>query len=144
MFTVTEDGRGCLLGGGTFCAGTGLDLGDFKATGDQGVWTVETLPGTPLNNVTIGSSRWQKRSEGSAWTDVAGTERNGEICGGLLPDQAGEYRWVVEVEIEGETGRFSSGNTVGDADSGSPLTLVNAVSWGLLKWRAARTGDSSN
>ena len=60
----------------------------------------------------FGISRWQVRGESGEWVDVNGTERDGEICGDLLPETPGEYRWVVEITTEGEVGRYASGNTL--------------------------------
>ena len=60
----------------------------------------------------FGTSKWQIRGEADEWADVDGTERVGEICGDLLPEARGEYRWVVEITTEGERGRYASGNTL--------------------------------
>ena len=60
----------------------------------------------------FGTSRWQVRGEDGEWVDVSGTERDGEICGNLLPEAPGEYRWVVEITTEGGLGRYASGNTL--------------------------------
>ncbi len=59
----------------------------------------------------FGISKWQVRGE-DGWVDVDGTERDGEVCGNLLPDRPGEYRWVVEITTEGGAGRYASGNTL--------------------------------
>ncbi len=60
----------------------------------------------------FGTSNWQIRGEADGWVDVEGTERVGEICGDLLPEGPGEYRWVVEITTEGDMGRYASGNTL--------------------------------
>ena len=54
------------------------------------------------------SSKWQSRATPNAeWTDIAGTERTGEICA-YTPTNAGEYRLVAEIRIDGELGMYSS------------------------------------
>ena len=58
-------------------------------------------------------TEWQRRSAGSAWTQVAGTRRNGEMCGyNLANAPAGEYRFVGEMTVNGARGRYRSENTV--------------------------------
>ena len=115
---------------------------------------------TTIDNVTysVGTSKWQMRGEDSEWVDVEGTERNGGICGSLLPDMPGEFRWVVEIEIDGVQRKYASGNTLviagdpeaedesaveeaGDesaAEEAGDETAVEAVTWGFLKSRATR------
>ena len=96
----------------------------------------------PVNNVTysVGISKWQMRGEDSEWVDVDRTERDGEVCGILLPDTPGEFRWVVEIDIGGEIEKYASGNTLvvaGDPDTGEE-TAVEAGTWGFIKSRANR------
>ena len=95
-----------------------------------------------VNNVTYsaGISKWQMRGEDSEWVDVEGTEREGEICGSLLPDMPGEFRWVVEIDIDGEIEKYASGNTLvvaGDPGAGDE-SAVQTVTWGVIKSRGAR------
>ena len=92
------------------------------------------------NNATysfVGPTKWQmRRGEDSAWGDVLGTERTGEVCG-MSPDMPpGEYRWVAEVEVDGVTEKYASGNTL--IVAGDPETAVEAVTWGTLKLTATR------
>lgn len=68
------------------------------------------ISNTTVNGVTytIVSSKWQMRADSaSAWSDVAGTERTGQICA-LNPTESGEYRLVFEITIDGTTGHYSS------------------------------------
>ena len=69
-----------------------------------------TLGNTTLNGVTysIVSSKWQTRADSaSAWSDIAGTERTGQLCS-LNPTAPGQYRLVAEITISGTTGNYSS------------------------------------
>ena len=54
------------------------------------------------------SSKWQSRATPNAeWTDISGTETTGELCA-YTPTNAGEYRLVAEIRIDGELGIYSS------------------------------------
>ena len=69
-----------------------------------------TLGNTTINgvNYSIVSSKWQTRAgSGSAWSDVADTERTGQLCS-LNPSVSGEYRLVAEITVSGTTGNYSS------------------------------------
>ncbi|MCY3738714.1 MAG: T9SS type A sorting domain-containing protein [Gemmatimonadaceae bacterium] len=86
-----------------------------------GVLTIAVAPGggcLTVSNVvsdsvtSFGTSKWQILGEDAEWTDVSGTERDGDICGSLLPDTPGEFRWVVEITTDGVTGKYASGNTL--------------------------------
>ena len=65
-------------------------------------------------NYTIHSSKWQRRADaGSAWADIPGTEKQGELCGySLTAASAGEYRMVVDMTIGSERGKYSSENSI--------------------------------
>ena len=98
-----------------------------------------------MNGVTysIGAFKWQMRKgEDSEWTDVPGTEQTGgAICGiSTIPEMPGEYRPVVEIQIGGKIGKYTSGNTLvvaGDPEAeDEDATAVEAVTWGFLKSRA--------
>ena len=72
------------------------------------------LSNTTINGVTytVHSSKWQRRDDaGSSWEDVPGTEQQGGLCA-YNPTNAGEYRMVGEVSINGVRGRYSSENTI--------------------------------
>ena len=75
--------------------------------------TCISISGTTLNGVTYSfvSSKWQTRANSSsAWSDIAGTERTGQLCS-YNPSAPGEYRLVAEITIDGETGYYAS-NTI--------------------------------
>ena len=75
--------------------------------------TCISLSGATLNGVTYSfvSSKWQTRANSSsAWSDIAGTERTGQLCS-YNPSAPGEYRLVAEITIDGETGHYAS-NTI--------------------------------
>ena len=135
------NGEGCLYGGATYCTESGaLELGIFAAAHRGGYFEILKLPGDPLNTAVIGASRWQRRIGESEWLDVEETVRDGVVCGNLLPDEPGEYRWVVHVEGEEQAGSYASGNTLviaGDPEA-EDETAVEAVTWGFLKSRATR------
>ena len=83
------------------------------------------LPGVSLNNVGACSSwrassygnsyefrtsKWQWRTgPGRTWTDIRGTSRIGVVCP-YWPGQAGEYRLVGEIIINGDRIMYSSEN----------------------------------
>ena len=71
-----------------------------------------SISNTTLNGVTytVHTSKWQM-SSGSAWVDVPGTEREGQVCS-YSPTSPGEYRLVAEVSINGVRGYYSSENTL--------------------------------
>ena len=56
----------------------------------------------------VHNSKWQTRSDpDTEWADVKGTETIHGLCS-YTPTAPGEYRLVVEIAIDGETGRYSS------------------------------------
>ena len=56
------------------------------------------------------SSKWQTRANSDAeWTDVEGTETNGEVCS-YTPSSPAHARLVAEIAIDGETGKYASRN----------------------------------
>ena len=72
------------------------------------------MQNTTINGVTYTThnSKWQRRDDSSApWTDVAGTEKQGGLCS-YSPTNAGEYRLVGEITIDGSRGMYSSENTI--------------------------------
>ena len=55
-------------------------------------------------------SKWQKRANSDAeWTDIEGTETNGEVCS-YTPSVPAHARLVAEIAINGETGKYASKN----------------------------------
>ena len=56
---------------------------------------------------TVHTSKWQRRaSTGTAWEDVAGTSKTGQLCP-YSPSRPGQYRAVAEITINGERGKYS-------------------------------------
>ena len=82
------------------------------------VWTVRAGQ-VRLANLTAGgciahnaitSSKWQRRDdENSPWSDLPGTEQTGRVCS-YSPAEAGQYRSVGILEIDGNVGRYASNN----------------------------------
>ncbi len=59
---------------------------------------------------TVHTSKWQRRDdENGVWADVAGTEREGQLCA-YTATEPGQYRGVGEATIDGERGMYSSAN----------------------------------
>ena len=135
-----------------------VDLGGFVMTVGRC-----TGLGVTVFDVTydVQSSKWQYRQgEDSEWVDIPGSERTGEICAFDLSyidiKGGGQYRYVAEVSIDGEVGKYASftvlrvrGEPKEDeeesqetdesaAEEAEDETAVEAVSWGFLKSRATR------
>ena len=71
-----------------------------------------TLGSGTINGVsyTVHTSKWQRRgNENSPWTDIARTERRGQLCA-YTTTQPGQYRGVADLTIDGERGMYSSAN----------------------------------
>ena len=61
---------------------------------------------------TVHTSKWQRRaSENSPWSDIPGTAHTGGVCA-YSPTEAGQYRGVAEISIDGTIGNYSSGNVL--------------------------------
>ena len=61
-------------------------------------------------------SKWQKRADASApWADIADTDETGEICA-YTPTETGQYRLAVDMEIDGEAGKYASNVLVHEAE----------------------------
>lgn len=69
-----------------------------------------TLIGISIGGATYTthSSKWQ-RKDGESWADIPATQRVG-LCP-YSTSEAGEYRMVAEITIDGTRGRFASENT---------------------------------
>ena len=80
------------------------------------------------------SSKWQRRDhKDDQWTDIQGTEREGEVCA-LDPSDVGQYRLVGVVNVDGETGKFASDNILTvEGEGEKEETAVKASSWGFIK-----------
>ncbi len=61
---------------------------------------------------TVERSQWWRRSDSSAaWTPVAGTAREGQVCA-LVPPAPGEYRAAGEFSVDGARMTFRSANSL--------------------------------
>ena len=125
--------------------------GFFRTGGDPGSCATFDVGRLTINGVeySFDMSKWQRLGENSEWIDVPGTERNNQLCG-LSPEYQvpGEYRWVIEMTVDGKLKKYRSRNTLavaGDPEAEAETadeeaeddTAVEAVSWGFLKSRAA-------
>ena len=53
-------------------------------------------------------SKWQTRPDAAGtWSDVADTATTGEVCA-YTPTESGQYRMVVQMDIDGEAGKYAS------------------------------------
>ncbi|MCY3841504.1 MAG: hypothetical protein OXH09_23160, partial [Gammaproteobacteria bacterium] len=80
---------------------------DFGPLSSAGCIAVQNLT---VNDVRydVDTSRWQKRADANGtWADIAGTEETGEICA-YTPTATGQYRLTVDMEIDGEAGKYAS------------------------------------
>ena len=100
-----------------------------SATESLSLWTVESgrvafsylSSGTCLRmrNLSVGGktytverSQWWRRSDSSAaWTPLAGTAREGQVCA-LVPPAPGEYRAVGDFSVDGARMTFRSANSL--------------------------------
>ena len=56
----------------------------------------------------VDTSKWQTRPDAAGtWADIEDTEKTGEICT-YTPTETGQYRMVVEMDIDGEAGKYAS------------------------------------
>ena len=56
----------------------------------------------------VDTSKWQTRADANGtWADIADTDETGEICA-YTPTAAGQYRLAVDMEIDGEAGKYAS------------------------------------
>ena len=64
----------------------------------------------------VDTSKWQKRDDAKGtWADIADTDETGEICA-YTPTESGEYRLAVDMEIDGEAGKYASNVLVHEAE----------------------------
>lgn len=56
---------------------------------------------------TLVDSKWQQRDVGSPWTDIDGTNEDGQLCS-LASSETKEYRLVANITIDGETREYAS------------------------------------
>ena len=56
----------------------------------------------------VDASKWQTRPNAERmWRDIEDTETRGEVCA-YTPTESGQYRMVVEMDIDGEAGQYGS------------------------------------
>ena len=118
--------------------------GALRVTSSPGRCSGVSAGGLFINGVqySFDMSKWQRLGEDSEWIDVPETERrNSQFCGLSSEYQGpGEYRWVIEMTIDGKKKKYTSGNTLvvaGDPEAeDEDATAVEAVTWGFLKSRA--------
>lgn len=56
----------------------------------------------------VDTSKWQTRPDAAGeWADIEDTEKTGEVCA-YTPTETGQYRMVVEMDIDGEAGKYAS------------------------------------
>ena len=64
----------------------------------------------------VDTSKWQTRARANGtWSDVAGTGKTGEICA-YTPTVSGQYRLAVDMEIDGDAGKYASNVLVYEAE----------------------------
>ena len=109
----------------------------------------------------VQSSKWQyRKGEDSEWVDIPDSERTNGICAFdrsyIDIKGGGLYRYVAEVSIDGEVGKYASSTVIrvqgepkedeeesqetdeSAAEEAEDETAVEAVTWGFLKSRATR------
>lgn len=64
-------------------------------------WTIDDT------TYTVVSSMWQRREQGSGWTDIEATNVTSELCV-HEPEENYEWRIVADIEIDGDTNKYSS------------------------------------
>ena len=75
---------------------------------------------------TVGMSKWQTRPNADwAWADIADTETTAQICP-RSPDDPGHYRLAADLDINGESGQYTSNVIVLD-DHGDSISDATAV-----------------
>ena len=85
-------------------------------------------------------SKWQTRPDAEGtWADIEATETTGEVCA-YTPTEPGQYRMVVEMDIDGEAGQYAS--NVIDYESAGTETEFVPRSW-LRGWRLAITAGAA-
>ncbi|MCY3837397.1 MAG: S8 family serine peptidase [Gammaproteobacteria bacterium] len=64
----------------------------------------------------VDTSKWQTRPDADGtWADIEDTETTGEVCA-YTPTETGQYRMVVEMDIDGEAGKYASNTLDHEAD----------------------------
>ena len=69
-----------------------------------------TIEALTVNDILydVDISKWQMRADADGtWADVDDTETSGEICA-YTPTESGQYRLVVEMDIDDQAGKYAS------------------------------------
>ncbi|MDE2825675.1 MAG: Ig-like domain-containing protein [Gemmatimonadota bacterium] len=133
------------IGGLTITQSGALKWGNFTNSGCVGASRV-TINGVDYE---VHWTEWQRKDNaaGSAWAQVSGTRRNGQLCGYRLANaQAGVYRFAGEFTVGGVRGKYKSENEVtvgGDSGNQRPRT-VGSISAKTLKPGDSTTVDASD
>ncbi len=127
--------------------------GFFATTAGCGIPDKVTIAGTEY---VFKSSKWQYRQgEDSEWVDIPGSERTDSPCAFdrsyIDIKGGGLYRFVAEVSIDGEVGKYASGSVLrvpgepkeeeeesqetdeSAAEEAEDETAVETVTWGAIK-----------
>lgn len=127
------------ISGLTITQAGALKWGNFTNSGCFGTSRV-TINGVSYE---VHWTEWQRRDNvaGSAWAQVSGTRKNGQLCGyGLASAKAGVYRFVGEFTVGGVRGKYRSENEVtvgGGSSNQSPVTV------GSISAKTLKPGDST-
>ena len=83
-----------------------VKFGDISTTGGGCIGLQDVVVGDTHSSVV--RSKWQTRTNSDAeWTDIEGTETNGEVCS-YTPSVPAHVRLVAEIAIDGELGKYAS------------------------------------
>ena len=95
----------------------------FRRQGARGdVYTAQTHSTVSLDLVR--NSKWQRRDDStSPWVDVPESERATGLYGYVIT-LPGEYRWVGELNINGEWGKYSSKNILQRTPEGTVTSIL--------------------
>ena len=126
------------ISGLTITQSGALKWGNYTGSGCVGASRV-TINGVDYE---VHWTEWQRRDNaaGSAWAQVSGTRKNGQLCGYRLANaQAGVYRFAGEFTVGGVRGKYKSENevTVGGSGNQRPRTV------GSISAKTLQPGDST-
>lgn len=102
---IDAGGEGGYLRLGTLSVSAGRV--DFGPLSSAGCITINDLS---VNDILydVDVSKWQTRPDAAGtWADVEGTETTDEVCA-YSPAETGQYRLVLEMDIDGEAGKYAS------------------------------------
>ncbi|MDE2754214.1 MAG: Ig-like domain-containing protein, partial [Gemmatimonadota bacterium] len=137
-FSVTVEAGGGgddykVLSGLTITASGAIKWGNLTNTGCIGATRI-TISGSTYD---VHWTEWQRRTGGSAWSQVSGTRKTRQICGYNLSNAAaGTYRFVGEFTPAGGTrGKYKSENevTVGGGGGNQSPVAVSSIPSATVK-----------